>query len=229
VAEDLVEKDGQLRCYVRGRREQRTRRREPETTGGFQVVSPLDAEPAATRQRGEERGRARTGSRRGASLNKLDNQTAVHEREPYTLYRKMRNKLIKRETTEEGGQEERETGYMCNDEQIRRQGRKEVLSDGSMKKGRKQERKGAVMRRKGVVMGGAAKHVLTGPRLRWRQWRASHGERCEKRHALPRAGRRYGVGTCACRDGDSAEARGPGEGAGMNRIKSEITTGLLRS
>jgi hypothetical protein len=42
-------------CYVRGRREQRTRRQGPEATRGFPVVSPLDAEPAATRQRGEER------------------------------------------------------------------------------------------------------------------------------------------------------------------------------
>jgi hypothetical protein len=37
-------------------------------------------------------------------------------------------------------------------------------------------------------MGGATKHVLAGPRLRWCQWRASYGERYEKHHALPRAG-----------------------------------------
>jgi hypothetical protein len=79
------------------------------------VVSPLDAEPAATRQRGEGRGRARTDE--GATLNKLDNQTAVHDREPSMLYRKMRNKSMKRETTEGGRQE---TGYMYNDEQKQR-------------------------------------------------------------------------------------------------------------
>jgi hypothetical protein len=50
------------------------------------------------------------------------------------LYREIRNKTMKRETTEVGRQEERETGYMCNGEQIRRQGRMEELSDGSMKR-----------------------------------------------------------------------------------------------
>jgi hypothetical protein len=43
-------------------------------------------------------------------------------------------------------------------------------------------------RRRRAVMGGAAKHVLAGPGLRWRQWRASYGELYEKHHALPRAG-----------------------------------------
>jgi hypothetical protein len=70
----------------------------------------------------------------GGNLNQLDNQTAVHEREPYMLYREIRNKTMKRETTEVGRQEERETGNMCNDEQIRRQGRMEVLFDGSTKR-----------------------------------------------------------------------------------------------
>jgi hypothetical protein len=71
-------------------------------------------------------------------------------------------------------------------------------------------------RRKGTVMGGAAKHVLTGPRLRWRQmasvvWRALWKTPC-----VTEGWRRYGVETCGCRDGENAEASGPGEGAGMN-------------
>jgi hypothetical protein len=37
---------------------------------------------------------------RGGNLNQLDNQTAVHERESYMLYRKTRNKTMKRGTTE---------------------------------------------------------------------------------------------------------------------------------
>jgi hypothetical protein len=68
------------------------------------------------------------------------------------LYRKMRNKTMKRETTEEGRQEERETGYMCNDEQIQRQGRREVLSDGSMKR---EEKRSGHEEEEGAVMGGA--------------------------------------------------------------------------
>jgi hypothetical protein len=68
------------------------------------------------------------------------------------------------------------------------------------------------MRRKGAVMGSAAKHVLTGPRLRWHQWRASYGERYKKHHALPRAGdgmvsRRARVG-----GGESTAASGRGRG-----------------
>jgi hypothetical protein len=59
---------------------QGTRRRGSEATRGFPAVSPLDAEPAVTRQREDERGRA--------SLNELDNQTAVHKRETYMLYSK---------------------------------------------------------------------------------------------------------------------------------------------
>jgi hypothetical protein len=47
----------------------------------------------------------------------------------------MRNKSMERETTEGGRQEERETGNMWNDKQIPRQGRMEVLSNGSMKRG----------------------------------------------------------------------------------------------
>jgi hypothetical protein len=70
----------------------------------------------------------------GASLNQIDYQTGVHERGAYMLYSKRRNKSMKRETTEGGRQEERETGNMCNDEQIRRQGRVEALSNGSMKR-----------------------------------------------------------------------------------------------
>jgi hypothetical protein len=43
------------------------------------------------------------------------------------LYSRTRNKLMKRESTEEGGTEERETGNMWNDKQIRRRGRMEAL------------------------------------------------------------------------------------------------------
>jgi hypothetical protein len=63
----------------------------------------------------------------GGNLNQLDNQAAVHERGAYMLYSKRRNKLMKRESTEGGRQEERETGNMWNDKQIRRRGRMEVL------------------------------------------------------------------------------------------------------
>jgi hypothetical protein len=83
------------------------------------VVSPLDAEPAedkATWWRAGARARAKARSGQGAervaeggNLNQLNNQTAVHEREPYMLYRETRNKTMKRETTEVGRQEERET------------------------------------------------------------------------------------------------------------------------
>jgi hypothetical protein len=49
----------------------------------------------------------------GGNLNQLNNQTAVHEGEPYMLYR---NKPMKQETTKEGEQGEQETGYMCDNE-----------------------------------------------------------------------------------------------------------------
>jgi hypothetical protein len=85
----------------------------------------------------EERARSGRGAERvveGGNLNQLNNQTAVHERRAYMLYSKMRNKSMKRDTTEGGRQAERETGNMCNDEQIRRQGRVEALSNGSMQR-----------------------------------------------------------------------------------------------
>jgi hypothetical protein len=44
------------------------------------------------------------------------------------------------------------------------------------------------MRRRRAVMGSAAKHILAGPRLRWRQWQVSYGEHYEKHHALLRTG-----------------------------------------
>jgi hypothetical protein len=58
--------------------------------GRFPVVSPLDAEPAgdkATPWRARARAKARSGQggervAEGGNLNQLDNQTAVHEREP---------------------------------------------------------------------------------------------------------------------------------------------------
>jgi hypothetical protein len=82
------------------------------------------------------RAKARSGvrSRRGAervakggNLIQLDYQTVVHERRAYMLYSRTRNKSMKRESTEEGGTEEQETGNMWNDKQIRRLGCMEVL------------------------------------------------------------------------------------------------------
>jgi hypothetical protein len=41
---------------------------------------------------------------KGGNLIQLDYQTAVHERRAYMLYSRMRNKLMKRESTEGGRQ-----------------------------------------------------------------------------------------------------------------------------
>jgi hypothetical protein len=79
---------------------------------------------------GEEQVRSGQGAERvvkGGNLIQLDYQTAVHERRAYMLYSRTRNKLMKWESTEEGGTEEQETGNMWNDKQIQRQGRMEVL------------------------------------------------------------------------------------------------------
>jgi hypothetical protein len=86
----------------------------------------------ATRGRSGARAKARSGRgadrvAKGGNLIQLDYQTAVHERRAYMLYSRTRNKSMKRESTEEGGTEERETGNMWNDKQIRRLGRMEVL------------------------------------------------------------------------------------------------------
>jgi hypothetical protein len=56
------------------------------------------------------------------------------------LYRKMRNKSMKRETTEGGGQGERETGYMCYDEQKRRHRTQGSIIRREYEKGTKQKR-----------------------------------------------------------------------------------------
>jgi hypothetical protein len=63
-------------------------------------------------------------------------------------------------------------------------------------------------------MGGAAKHVLAGPRLRWRQWRASYGGRYEKHHALPRTG--DGTVSGRARVGAVMVRRRSGRGRGGN-------------
>jgi hypothetical protein len=68
-------------CY--GSHEARTRTK----TWGFPAVSPLGAELVPTRDAEEERdGTEREPGAKGASLNQLDYQTAVHERETYMLY-----------------------------------------------------------------------------------------------------------------------------------------------
>jgi hypothetical protein len=56
------------------------------------------------------------------------------------------------------------------------------------KKGRRQGRRGVVMRRRRAVMGSAAKHIPVEPRLCWCQWWASYGNHYEKHHALLRTG-----------------------------------------
>jgi hypothetical protein len=57
------------------------------------------------------------------------------------------------------------------------------------KKGRRQGRRGVVMRRRRrAVMGGTAKHVPVGLRLRWCQWQVLYGEHYEKHHVLLRTG-----------------------------------------
>jgi hypothetical protein len=94
-----------------------------------------------------------------------------------------------------------------------------------IKKGKRQGRRGAVMKRRRAAMGGATKRVLAGPRLRWCQWRASYGGRYEKHHALPRAG--DGTVSSRARVGAVRVRRRAGRGRGGNEW--EMTYGPLRS
>jgi hypothetical protein len=107
--------------------------------GAFQWFRDWTRSLLRSRQRGDGRVRERrrgSGKERselweGGNLNQLDNQTAVHEGEPYMLYSKARNKSMKRETSEGGRQGERETGYMCVDEQNESGERRKAWSVGS--------------------------------------------------------------------------------------------------
>jgi hypothetical protein len=170
----------------------------------------------ATRGRSGARTRARSGRGaervvKGGNLIQLDYQTAVHERRAYMLYSRTRNKLMKRESTEGGRQKNRRRGTCGTTSKYEG----EDVWKYYDKKGRRQGRRGAVMRRRRrAVMGGAAKHVPAGPRLRWRQWRASYGERYEKHHALPRTG--DGTVSGRARVGAVMVRRRSGRGRGGN-------------
>jgi hypothetical protein len=158
---------------------------------------------------------------RGGNLNPLDYQTAVHERRAYMLYSRTRNKLMKRESTEGGRQKNGRQGTCGTTSKYEG----EDVWKYYDKKGRRQGRRGVVMRRRRVVMGGAAKHVLAGPRLCWCQWQASYGERYEKHHALLRTG----DGTVLGRAHVGAVRVRQRSGRGRGRNEWEMTYGPLRS
>jgi hypothetical protein len=100
------------------------------------------------------------------------------------LYSKMRNRSTKQESTKGGGQKNRRQGTCGTTSKYKG----EDVWKYYDKKGRRQGRRGAVMRRRRAVMGSAAKHVPAGPRLCWCQWWVSYGKRYEKHCALPRTG-----------------------------------------